>query len=312
MNNHLELPWGERRRAPAYDSAALPRVLGRSDALRLGLSRDAIDRSVAAGRWRRVLPHTYLTVDTITWPDRVAAALAFAGRGAMLSGAAALTFSEMRSVARPNSILVLVPAGNRARSVDWVRVRATSRLPEPDGWYGPRRASVARAVADHALGLRRLDDVRTVVAEVVRRQLCTITEMAANLEAGPRRGSAHFRRALAEVNGGAASAPEARAASALTTAGVPLFEQNARIDLPGGGYYVADFLWREYRAILEIDSEEYHLNPADWRATMDRHLALTTLGYSVVHRPPSAVLQDPERFVTEIRAWLRRRAAECA
>jgi hypothetical protein len=36
---------------------------------------------------------------------------------------------------------------------------------------------------------------------------------------------------------------------------------------------------------------------------MDRHLALTTLGYPLVHRPPSA-LADARRFTTEISAWL--------
>jgi hypothetical protein len=46
---------------------------------------------------------------------------------------------------------------------------------------------------------------------------------------------------------------------------------------------------------------EYHLDPADWRRTLDRHLRLTTMGYSVVHRPPS-VLRDPPTFVAEIRA----------
>lgn len=89
---------------------------------------------------------------------------------------------------------------------------------------------------------------------------------------------------------------------------MPPFEQNARIDLPGGGHYIADLLWRELRAILEIDSAEYHLGPAEWAATMERHLTLETLGYSVAHRPPSAIRQRPERFVREIAAWLSTRA----
>ena len=41
---------------------------------------------------------------------------------------------------------------------------------------------------------------------------------------------------------------------------------------------------------------------------MDRHLVLTTLGYSVVHRPPSA-LADPATFVRDVSAWLTGRAA---
>jgi len=160
-------------------------------------------------------------------------------------------------------------------------------------------------VADHALTLRRIDDVRTVVAEAVRRRLSTVDEIAAELDAGPRNGSALLRQAVDEVGAGAWSAPEARAARLLRrAAGVPPFEQNARIDLPGGGYYVADFLWRDLWAVLEIDSAEHHLDPADWSATMDRHLVLETLGYSVAHRPPSAVHAYPNRFVGEVTAWL--------
>jgi very-short-patch-repair endonuclease len=92
---------------------------------------------------------------------------------------------------------------------------------------------------------------------------------------------------------------------------VPPFEQNARIDLPDGGYYVADFLWRELRAILEIDSVEHHFDLADWEATMDRHLVLETLGFSVTHRPPTAIRDRPRRFVRDISAWLTARAALC-
>ena len=94
----------------------------------------------------------------------------------------------------------------------------------------------------------------------------------------------------------------------LRAACVPPFEQNARIELPDGRHYVADFLWRALRAVLEIDSVEYHLNPAAWQATMNRHLALETVGFSVAHRPPSAVRDHPTRFVQEISAWLASRA----
>jgi hypothetical protein len=175
---------------------------------------------------------------------------------------------------------------------------------------GPRHAEVARAAADHALALRRLDDARALVAMVVRDGRCSIEELTAELEAGPRNGSANLRQALVEIGGGAASAPEAEAAHVLShTREVPPFEQNARILLPTGGWYVADFLWRALRAVLEIDSIEYHLGPREWRATMDRHLELASLGFSVVHRPPSAV-RDRPAFAADVVRWLTARAAE--
>ena len=290
-----------------FDPDALPRVLSRHQAIDRGYSRHAIDRRVASGRWRRVLPHTYLTSDFFTWPDRLEAAVAFAGPGALLSGAAALTASGVRAARRPSTILVLAPPSCRVRSSGFVAVRPTRRIPDRDPWPGPARAAVPRSTADHALTLHRVD-VRALIAEVVREHKASLEELAAELHAGPRRGSALLRRALVEIGAGAASAPEAEAARLLRRAKIPGFEQNARIELPDGSYYIADLYWRELRAILEIDSREYHFSPAGWRATMDRDLVLTTLGYSVVHRPPSA-LADPATFVRDVSAWLAGRAA---
>jgi len=278
---------------PLTDPAELPRVLSRDHATRIGISPHVIQRRLSAGRWKRVLPRTYLTVETLTWADRLAAASAFAGARAVLSGAAVLHDGGLRSVRRPGRVLVLVPPERRLRSTVWVQIRPTCRLPDAALGPGSPRVPVARAVADHALTLRRIDDVRAVVAEAVRRQLSSVDEIAAELDAGPRNGSVLLRQAVDEVGAGAWSAPEARAARLLRRAAVPPFEQNARIDLPDGGYYVADFLWRELRAILEIDSVEHHFDLADWEATMDRHLVLETLGFSVTHRPPTAIRDRP-------------------
>jgi very-short-patch-repair endonuclease len=294
---------------PLIDPTALPRVLGRSEALARGYNRNMIDHRLRAGHWQRVLPRTYLTADTLGWTDRLRAALTFAGPEALLTGAAALCDDGLRAVSRPASVLVLVPISTRLRSTKWVRIRPTRRLPERALLPGPARVPPARAVADLALERRQLDDVRALVSEVVRRRLCTVAELTAELEQGPRNGSACLRAALEDVGAGAWSAPEARAASVLRRAGVPRFEQNVRIRLPGGHEFVVDFLWRALRAVLEIDSVEHHFSPPDRDATMRRHLVLETLGFSVVHRSPAVVWREPARFAREIATWLAARAA---
>jgi hypothetical protein len=153
---------------PLLDPTAPPRVLNRDGALSRGYSRNAIRHRLENGEWRRILPRTYLTSDTFTWNDRLAAALAFAGRDAVLSGAAAPADLGLRAVRVPASVLVLVPRSTAVRFRGWVQVRRTNRLPEPALHPGPRRA-----VADLALQRRRLDDVRALVAEAMRRNLCT-------------------------------------------------------------------------------------------------------------------------------------------
>jgi hypothetical protein len=42
---------------------------------------------------------------------------------------------------------------------------------------------------------------------------------------------------------------------------------------------------------------------------MDRHLALETLGYSVIHRSPRVIATEPARFVADVSSWLAGRAA---
>lgn len=294
--------------APLLDPTAIPRVLNRAEAVRRGYTRNAIRHRVANGRWQRVLPRTYLTSDTFTWNDRLRAALAFAGDEALLSGGAALFGQDLRSVRRPASVLVLVPYGCRSRSTEWVRIRRTHRFPERALVPGPRQAPIARAAADLALELGRLDDVRALVADMVRRGLCGVGELAAELEEGPRKGSAFLRQAIDEVGAGAWSAPEARAATLMRRAGLPGFEQNVRIDLSNGRYVVVDFLWRGLRAVMEIDSDAHHALAGDADRTSDRHLLLTTAGYSVIHRTPRTVYLQPGRFVSDVGGWL----AACA
>ncbi len=135
---------------PLLDPTAVPRVLGRADALLRGYNPNMITHRLATAQWRRILPRTYLTVDTLTWHDRLTAAFTFAGPGALLSGAAALANEGLAAITRPSRILVLVTVTNRLRSTASVRIRATRRLAERAMLPGPACAPLSRAVADVA------------------------------------------------------------------------------------------------------------------------------------------------------------------
>lgn len=290
--------------APRFDHAAVPRVMSVDEALRRSFTISAINYRVRKGRWRRILPRTLLTSDTFTWEDRCAAALTFAGPGALLSGAAGLDDLGLRSVRRPGRLLVLVPPTTRLESVRFVRMRRSFRPMSRDLRPESASAQIARCVADLALEMSWLDDVRALVTEVVRRRLCTAGDIGTELQAGPRNGSAFLRIAVEEALGGAWSAPEAKAARLLRDAGLGGFEQNAIIVLPDGTSLRADFLWRALRAVLEIDSDEHHGLPGDAHDTSERHLRLEAAGYSVVHRTPRFVSTAPEEFVSGVRRWL--------
>jgi very-short-patch-repair endonuclease len=297
----MELPTWLDDEVPLLDPTALPRIATRRDAHAHGHSDRVIARRVASRRWCRLLPGVYLTQPPPSASDRLFAAVLRGGPGAIASGAAALHAYGFRTVGTPQRELVLVRDGNGVRSFGRVTFRHTARLPSPILRPGPPLAPVERAVADHARSLRCLDDVRAVVAEAVQRGFCAIDAIAEELHAGRRNGGALLGRAVHEVTLGAASAPEARAASLLRAARVPA-EQNAAV-IVGARRYVADFLWRGLWAILEIDSRDYHFSPRDWQATRRRHAELETAGYSVIHVDPSE-LRDADDFLRRVRRWL--------
>lgn len=277
------------------------RLVTRRQALR-DIGPAAIRYRCRSGRWLRLAPSVYLTAPPVTWRDRLQAAVLHAGPGCAISGAAALTEYGFRAVARPPGVLVLVPPGVAVRSRPGIQVRRTARRPPTRLVHGLPLAAVARAVADHVVTVRRLDRVQAVVAEAVQRRLCPVADLAAELDAGPRRGSRLFRDALRDVGHGAHSAPEARAGRLLRAAGVTGFVQNGEIRA-GGRRFVADFLWPELKAVLEIDSTEYHLSPQDHVATLDRDQLLQAAGYVVLHVTP-AQLRDGGSFVALIQDWL--------
>jgi very-short-patch-repair endonuclease len=273
------------------------RVLTRVQALALGFSRAHIGYRLRSGHWSAVLPGVYLTTSSPVTKDLLRAALLYAGRAACLSGASALWLYGIRCP-KSRRALVLLPRERAPKQVSWAQFRPTQRLPAPQWREGLPLAPPARSVADWALRTADLDSVRATVARGLQGGHCTLGQLESELKNGPRNHSAVLREALAEIGMGARSAPEARAAKIMRRAGLEPFEQNVAV-----GPYVVDFLWRPLRAVLEIDSVEYHFSPGDWQRTLSRHRELESLGFSVIHVRPSE-LDDERGFVDAIRRWL--------
>jgi hypothetical protein len=99
-----------------------------------------------------------------------------------------------------------------------------------------------------------LGDVRAVMASAVQQNKCSIQHLADELAGGPMRGSAQFRRALAEVADGARSAAEADLHSVTRRAGLPMPMFNA--SLFAGRVFVArpDCWWPDAGVAVEVGS----------------------------------------------------------
>lgn len=297
----------------------LPRVLATRDAARIGYSRAAFRHAIARGWWQRLVPGVVLTVPgEPTRTDWACVGLSAAGPGSAVSGWDAVRLAGLGSPHPPSAQVLVLATGGRHRVAGQVRIRPTRRqfvaAPTPTSHAGRGMVPVvhiARAVADTALEYRRLEPVRALTTSTIQRGLCTPADLVAELDQGPRNRSALLRRALADVLDGARSIAEAEAADALRSAPVPSFELNvAIVDRSGAVHAVVDLLWRELRAVAEIDSREYHFSELDWKRTSRRHNILTTAGFAVQHFTPSEIRSDPGRWAADVVTWLRARAVE--
>jgi hypothetical protein len=303
------------------DPSRLPRILTTHSVERLGVGRSRLRTELRRGNWRRIAPGVFLTrpENPSRW-DWAEAALALAGPTSALSGADALCVLNLGPPAPAGHPVLVLQRAHRSRRVGAALLRRTARpfdrrMSSFDDPLLPASAIVspARAVADAALLTKDLRSVRAMVARAVQRRACSVDEIAAELATGPRQGAGLLRRALGEVGAGARSAAEASALAQLAHSRLPEFELNVPLlDRTGRVVYVLDVFWRRYRAALEVDGRAYHFESEDWRATMDRHNAITAAGLSVVHYPPSAIDARGGEWLGEVERWLRRRAVEVA
>jgi hypothetical protein len=280
-------------------------VITRSQALLCGVPHSTVERYAApGGRWQRLLPGVYLTVTgTATRDQREMAALLYAGRRSLLTGSAAIRRHNLRP-AGPDVVDVLIPWGRKRQSTGYVRTHRTRRMPVRLYVIGKIRfARAPRAVADAARGLTRFDDVRQVVCEAVQRRACTVAELTAELEAGPRPGSALFREALAEVGDGVRSVAEADFRLLILRSGLPRPVFNAQL-FDSDGIFIAtvDAWWQEAGVAAEIDSRAYHLAAADQDRTTGRHDKLAAHGILTLHFPPKRIKTDAPGIVSELQS----------
>jgi hypothetical protein len=275
----------------------IPRVLPVRGWAAGGITPARVRAEVRRGQWRRLARGFVLTrPEDPQRCDWATIGLALGGDGSALSGWDALRLRGLGDRRPPRGpVLVLARRGGNRR-IGEVRVRGSVRPFESwrtsalDPLYPAIRvATVPRALSDFAAS-QSPTAVRAAVTAAVQRGRCTPQELARELDASTRNGSAALRRALSDLLDGVRSVAEAVAVDRLRGAPVPPFEVNVRlVDATGRLIAVADVLWRDLRAVLEIDSREFHFSEDDWKATTARHNRLTASGFTVTHYPPSVI-----------------------
>jgi very-short-patch-repair endonuclease len=267
------------------------------------MTRDALaHRLRPGGPWQRLLPGTYLAVTgTPTFNQKEMAALVYAGPRSVLTGRAALRGQGLSNVA-PSVIDVLVPASRQCRSLGFAAIHRTGRMPEEVIGIGRRSyARVPRAIADAARGLADLSEVRALVASAVQQGKCPLAMLASEVDQGPEMGSGLLRQVLAEVADGVRSVTEADFMDLIRRARLPVPLFNAQLYDPAGLLIaIADAWWPRSGVAAEVDSREWHLNPADWERTMSRHARMSAHGIIVLHFSPRQIRADSAGVATAI------------
>jgi hypothetical protein len=310
-------------RRAEFDHQALAALLGKQHGVAArgqlgacGVSEAVMRyRSREGGPWQVLMPGVYLTrPGGLGEPQREMAALLYAGPHGVLTGRAALRrfgfTGEVQSHHRAGkgeaathmqNVDVLVPARTHRRDAAFVRLHRTTRLPERVGVDGEIRFALPpRAVADTVRGLGVVE-VRAVVAAAVQRNTCTIAQLAEELAAGSMRGSARFRRVLAEVGDGIRSVAEADLRDLITWARLPAPLYNPRLFVGEEFLAIPDCWWPDFGVAGEVDSRAWHFSPHDWEETMARHARMSAQGIVVLHFSPRQIKRNRSELAATIR-----------
>lgn len=257
------------------------------------------------GPWQVLLPGVYFShTGQPGHSQQEMAALLYAGPGSVLTGAAALSRHGLRAP-ETSAVNVLIPASRVRQGTAFARVHRTSRMPRQVCASGQIHfAMPPRAVADAVRWVTDAREVRAIVASAVQRGMCPVPRLAEELDAGPVRGSALLRLALAEVSGGIRSVAEADFQLLIKRAGLPLPVFNPRLYAGETFIGMPDCWWPDAGVAAEVDSREWHLSPADWQRTLARHARMSSHGIIVLHVTPAQIAHQPEKIAGELRSAL--------
>jgi hypothetical protein len=286
--------------------AAVDNVIHVSELGRLGVpERTAYRRCQENGPWELLAPATImLESGTPTRRQRIRAALVHAGPGAVVTGLDASRAHGLRRGDLPAAVHVLVRADRQVRSVPFVLIERTTRLPVPPLFRDDLPvAPIERCVLDVARRTRSRSDIAAILTEPVQRRMVLPDTLVAELDAGCRKGSAAPREVLRAVAQGVRSAAEFDVREWwLDQPELPtsvLF--NVRLVAGGRLLGIADVYLEEVGLVLPVDSVEQHfMTPDQVAATEGQHRAYRSAGLHVLGFRPSRTRTDPAGLLRDV------------
>jgi very-short-patch-repair endonuclease/predicted nucleic acid-binding Zn-ribbon protein len=285
-------------------------VVTRRQLLAAGFTSDEIDSRVRAGRlhrlWRGVFAVGRPRLTARGWWS--AAVLACGGEAVLSHRSAGQLWGILRTktgnegeLGQPPAIDVSVPATKSHRR-SGIRIHRRADLREPDREVCERIpvTSPGRTLLDLA---SVLSDQELVVAVNEADKLGRIDPESLRSNLADHRGAAGapaLRRVLD------------RQTFALTDSELErrflMLVRKARLPRPQTQQHLlgfrVDFLWPDFRLVVETDGLRYHRTPAQQAKDRQRDQALFTAGFSVLRFTHAQVRYDPGHVVSTLRAVL--------
>jgi very-short-patch-repair endonuclease len=281
-------------------------VVGRRQALALGMTSPTLTRRLADGRLQRLLPGVYVVAGSApSWHQRLMAACVAAGPAAAASHRAAGRLWSLLDGEQPLEVTVPLRKAPRIRHV---AVHRSTDL-TADQVVRRRRIPVTnpiRTVVDLGAVLDP-DEVeaaldRGLVAGLF--SVLAVSQLLDRLARCGRSGCGVLRRVLDDRALGDDRPDgllEAEMARLLRDAGLPpaVFQHVVR-DETGRFVAKADFAYPDIRLAIEVDGWSSHGSRRAFQDDRTRHNRLTTIGWTVLHFTWHDVVRRPSVVAGQI------------
>ena len=275
----------------------------------LGIGASAVRKRVERGRLHPVHTGVYAVGHALLSREgRFMAAVLACGEGAVLSHRSAAELWGLTQTMRPAAD-VTAP-NRRGRMPTGIVAHRDGMLGASDRteWRGVPCTTVARTLLDLAAVVSPWD-LRKAVAEAEVRGLLRIPEIRALLRrCRGRRGVAQLRLCVDELDPSTRrtrSELERMFLGLCRRAGLPRPEVNVPLEAAGLRLR-PDFLWRDFRLIIETDSRKFHGTASAFELDRQREQRFFAAGWQVVRCTWRQVERNPQELIRLLRAGFER------
>nr|WP_052478908.1 hypothetical protein [Kibdelosporangium sp. MJ126-NF4]CEL21173.1 hypothetical protein [Kibdelosporangium sp. MJ126-NF4]CTQ96261.1 hypothetical protein [Kibdelosporangium sp. MJ126-NF4] len=281
------------------------RVALTADLVDLGLTGATVKRRcLPGGPWQRLLPGVLLLDSTApTRRQLVQAALRYAGRDAVVTGADALALHGVRPMLPHGRVHLVVPGNRFVRSSASMLVERSLAPPRPVLRQGLLTAPLARAAVDAARRISSRAVVSTLFAEVVFHKGVRLDELNTELVVGTRRGGALCQAVLHDMGARIRSGVASLAGDLVQRAGLPPPRWNAPVDdAMGNPLGAVTGTWDDVRLAWDVHAFDFDPTPDSYPTALKRGSRLAANGLLVLHTAATRLRSDPEGVIAELTA----------